>query len=54
MDIGSAAGMVESVGAQAGQKQMAMADLKAAMANRPALPPFGGATPAARAAKADH
>jgi hypothetical protein len=32
---------------------MAMADLKAAMANRPALPPFGGATPVVRAAKAN-
>jgi hypothetical protein len=39
-------------GEQAGQKQMAMADQKAAMAVRPALTPFGGAIPVVRAAKA--
>ncbi len=32
---------------------MAMADLKAAMANWPALPPFEEATPVVQAAKAD-
>jgi hypothetical protein len=39
-------------GEQAGQKQMAMADQRAAMTVRPALTPFGGAILVVWAAKA--